>query len=703
MPVTSVKAPDGSIIKVNHPEGAPREVILEYALQQYQARSAEPGTAPEIPTIGGAELEGATGPSRSLIPDLPENYSVGDALVGLRNMGVPNEAIAAVETLLTLGTGAVGGTAGMLAGTIGAGIGAIERGEFGTPQAAQAIQEAAMRGAESLTYSPRTEMAQRMLGQVAEASEPLAQLPPVLPTAGLPGAAAATLPQRARMAQAAIPERRAAAPEVPVAPEAPMVDEARLRVTGQRPATPPRIVTGEAEPMAPSVAGEALDVVEEAPTLQAGPRSVGAAEVPAETIRRERALSLPVPFEGGAALTKGKATRNFGQLQFERETAKLAGVGEPILERLDNQGGVGLANFDAFIDVLDPIATTAREAGAEAVQALVSSANKQKREIQKLYKEAREVGAMAEEVEMQPLADVLMELRSYERVAPSIAIARDEARRLGFLEPKTIEGSNDPGPFLQGGTGSINDIETLRQGINRATDWNDPRDALFARRVIRAIDNITEGKGGEVYRKARKKRAEYADRFENIGLVSRLIETKKGTTERKVALQDVFDKVMRFSDLEEMNKVRAQLLRSGEPGKQAWAELKAQVLKYIRDSSLSTTPNQQGVRPILPGRLAKAVQKFDAQGKLESLYGKRQAQMIRDLAEVMADVGTAPAGAINNSNTSSALQNAMQMIAENRLSAVAPVTRMAIQQALTVVKDQKLKARVRDALKEPNE
>ena len=77
--------------------------------------------------------------------------------------------------------------------------------------------------------------------------------------------------------------------------------------------------------------------------------------------------------------------------------------------------------------------------------------------------------------------------------------------------------------------------------------------------------------------------------------------------------------------------------------------------------------------------------------------------MIRDLAEVMADVGTAPAGAINNSNTTSALQNAMQLMAENRLAAIAPVTRIAVQQALTVVKDQKLKARVRDALKEPNQ
>ena len=260
MPVTSVKAPDGSIIKVNHPEGASREDIFEFALQQYQARGGEPDAAPgEIPTAPTEEELGqAPSPTGS-------GYSVGDALIGLRNAGVPNEAIAAIETLLTLGTGAIGGTAGMAAGALGAGIAAAERGEFGTPEAAQMIQEAAMRGAESLTYSPRTEMAQRMLGQVAEVSEPLAQLPPILPTAGIPGAAAATLPQRARMAQAALPERPGAAPAAPAAVEAPVIDQARQRITGQGPATPSRIVpgAGEAPPAAPGMVDDVVGAVEE--------------------------------------------------------------------------------------------------------------------------------------------------------------------------------------------------------------------------------------------------------------------------------------------------------------------------------------------------------------------------------------------------------------------------------------------------------
>jgi len=247
MPVTSVKAPDGSIIKVNHPEGASREDIFEFALQQFQAKPGVPIPG-EIPTAPTEEEVGQAPPAAG------SGYSVGDALIGLRNMGVPDEAVSAIqallsvstgglvemppeavaaaETLLTLGTGAVGGTAGMLGGTVTEAGAQANQGQFGTPQAAQAIQEAAMRGAERLTYSPRTEMGRRLLGQVAEASEPLAQLPPVLPTAGLPGAAAATLPQRARMAQAAIPERRTAAPEAPVTPGFPSNPRATRAHTG---------------------------------------------------------------------------------------------------------------------------------------------------------------------------------------------------------------------------------------------------------------------------------------------------------------------------------------------------------------------------------------------------------------------------------------------------------------------------------------
>lgn len=51
-----------------------------------------------------------------------------------------------------------------------------------------------------------------------------------------------------------------------------------------------------------------------------GPGSIGAAQTPQAVQRRATAEALG--FTDEAALTEGQATRDFGQLQFEKEAAK---------------------------------------------------------------------------------------------------------------------------------------------------------------------------------------------------------------------------------------------------------------------------------------------------------------------------------------------------------------------------------------------
>ena len=678
MPVTSVKAPDGSIIKVNHPEGASREDIFEFALQQYEARGGQPVVAPgEIPAAPTEEELGqAPAPTGS-------GYSVGDALIGLRNMGVPNEAIAAVETLLTLGTGAIGGTAGMAAGAIGEGIYQASQGQFGTPEAAKMIEESAMRTAESLTYSPRTGMAQRMLGQVAEAAEPLAQLPPVLPTAGLPGAAAATLPQRARMAQAALPERPGAAPEpVPAQPAAPVP-------LGQREPTAARIVPGEGRRVA-----EAVDVVEEIP--QAGPDSVGAARAPIEAVRRETAAQLPVPFVGKSGLTKGQATRDNNQLAFESETAKLTELGDPFRERYANQTATFIQNFDALIDMNSPITRTAREVGASVDEAVRTRAEVQRKKIREAYEAARAQGDLEAPVNLQGLANALDKVRTAEGVSPNIKAARQEAQRLGMIDE--LDGGE-----LVGLEATINDAETLRQFINKVTNWTDRRESNFAKGLILAIDRATDGLGGDLYKQARTLRARYADEFENVGLTAKLLGAKGKTSERAIALQDVFDKVIRLSSVEEMNKVRKTLLNAGPKGRQAWFDLKASAMRYIRDNSLMETTDSSGQRVISSAKLNKAIRDWDDAGKLEALFGKRGAQTIRDLGEMAQSILTLPPGVGNPSGTKAAFYNAMIELPAAGISGLPVGSRRLLMESLQYVKNRELRKRIRDSLKEPNE
>jgi hypothetical protein len=93
------------------------------------------------------------------------------------------------------------------------------------------------------------------------------------------------------------------------------------------------------------------------------------------------------------------------------------------------------------------------------------------------------------------------------------------------------------------------------------------------------------------------------------------------------------------------------------------------------------------------------VRSFDQDGKLEALYGKRQAQVLRDLAELASDIYTAPPGAINTRNTASALQVAMDSLVTFGATGVPAPAMTALKEATKYVKNRKTKARIQAALR----
>jgi hypothetical protein len=94
------------------------------------------------------------------------------------------------------------------------------------------------------------------------------------------------------------------------------------------------------------------------------------------------------------------------------------------------------------------------------------------------------------------------------------------------------------------------------------------------------------------------------------------------------------------------------------------------------------------------------VQSLDETGKLESLYGKKQAQTLRDLAELSTVIYTAPPGAINTSNTASALMVALDSLATFGVTGFPAPVVTGLREAGKFVKNRKTKARILDALKE---
>jgi hypothetical protein len=299
---------------------------------------------------------------------------------------------------------------------------------------------------------------------------------------------------------------------------------------------------------------------------------------------------------------------------------------------------------------------------------------------------------MLEPVTLNELATTAADVQRFEGVAPNVAPIRKEAIRLGVL----VE---DADGNLIAQAKSIDDTELLRQFVNEATDWTNRRESLMARKINSAIDAGTEGKGGESYKAARKLRQDFANEFENVGLTAKLLSTKRGTDERVIAFDDVFDKIIINAPLEEMNKVRKTLLTAGTEGKQAWNELKSNTIRYIINKSLSTAQrDERGQALVSPDKLNSVIRSLDREGKLEGLYGKKQAQQIRDLGEIAIDIYTAPPGAINFSNTASALQVALDSVMTFGLTGIPAPAVTALREASKYVKNREVRNRVRQAL-----
>lgn len=564
------------------------------------------------------------------------------------------KVVGAGEAALSAITGAVGGTVGMTGGMLKGMAQEAISGQYGTPPAANRIEQEAMRGAQALTYAPRTEAGQDITRAVGEIAAPLAAIAPAMPIAQIP-----------QLAQAARPVTQAAgiAARAGVAKASPVVQKA-----------------------AQSIAQTAKEPF--------GAQSVGAAETPAALQRRTVAEQMPVPFRGESALTKGQASRDFEDLQFEKETAKRSDAGKALRSRVEQQSETLLQNFDALSEVTNPQTVDVRELGRAVDAATRNKASNAMNRVRAAYRRADEQGETMEPVQMDPVVNGLQAIQRYEGVAPVASSIRREAVRLGVV--------NDVDGQLQPGRVPIRDAELFRQFINDATDWGNRRESMVARQVISAIDDATENVGGANYRAARGLRRQYAQEFENVGLTRKILGTKRGTDERQIAYDDVFDRVVLSSSLEEMNKMRRTLISGGRDGKQAWNDVKSRTIQHIKESALSQSQTDSKGNPIISvDKLNKTIANLDRDGKLDSMFGKRQAQVIRDLGDMSRVIYTAPPGAINHSNTASALQVALDSVVTFGLTGIPAPAATALREAAKYVKDRKLQQRIKEHLSEP--
>jgi hypothetical protein len=491
---------------------------------------------------------------------------------------------------------------GATTGALGYGVGAV-RGlanqAFGDFSAEQARQLAEQSAAE-LTYSPRTRAGQETVGAIADVA---GMLPPVV--------AGFTPTQLAGAGQSA----RASAQVARGLPE--MLPQAQPR--------------------------------------KMGGLSVGAAEVPIEQVRLQQARELPVPIQ----LTRGQAGKDFEQQRFERETAKSNEIGEPIRKRYAEQNLQLQQNLDAFIDSTGtelPDTNYMMETGRLVDSAIRTRAAGDKVRIRQAYKEAEKAGEMSSPINLSPLAQYLNENRAGRTSAPIMKTIADELEVQGVGSGRLDDGT------LQLGELSLGQAEKLRQTINKFAKDNDPNDLRIASEMKNIIDGVTESAGGDAYRRARALRRQYANQYENIGIIRDIIGKKRGSDDRKIATENIVSKAIFNGSVDDLKAVRKTLQTQGQEGMAAWKEIQAATLRQIKDEATKNMQRDQNGNPIVSAAgLNRIVSSLDKNGKMVQLFGAKGAEQVRLLNDVAKDILISQPGAVNTSNTSTAILAALEM------------------------------------------
>lgn len=590
---------------------------------------------------------------------------VGDKLKGVGEAG-----LSAVTGALAAPAGAVAGIYETLTG-----------GKYGTKEGIEQGKQRAAQVQEALTYAPRTQAGQEILGAVGKAAE-ATKIPPVMvpEVAGfaplVPAAKAQMQDQFARL-NAPVPvgvQSTSVAPSPATNINIPPAQRQALqaKMTAQPQQMAPQDIAAmqaqfEAKRAAPTVQPTQADLV-----------GVGAAQVQPEKLRVQRAKELPVPIE----LSKDQATRDPADVRFARETAKDPVLGQALQAKYADDNLKIQQNLDHFVENSGAEFTGAApgEVGQMLVNAIGPYQQSRKAAIGTAYDAARAAGQMDVPVQISRLSEFVDKNQSAAKNAPVISAVGSEIKRLA-----------------KDGEISINDLEEIRKMAGVLAQDSGPN-SHYGRQAIRIIDKMTEGKGGTLYQKARRLNADYMREFEDTPVVRNILSMKKGTTQRAVAIEDLVEKSMLKGPRSDVLQLFSTLEKAGPEGQQMINEMRGYVAQRIKDEATKGVGRDiNGLPYVSTHGLNKMIVDLDRSGKLELLFGKQGAEQYRTLNEVTKDLQTVPVGTTNPSGTASTLLAAMaEMGAQTAMTGVPLPVAMIGKQIYGKVQTNKKLNKIRD-------
>jgi len=509
-------------------------------------------------------------------------------------------------------------------------VGSLASGKYGTQEGVRAGQEAM----KSVQYQPRTQTAREALGAVGEFLQPLSALPPTLGATGtsLNALAVPAMQQTSAMArQASVPAANALA----------------------------NVVRRE-----------------QAPAMQ----GMGAAKT-AEDLMREQRLE-----QFGIRATAGERSKNLAQQQFESEVQRgaLTGISEDTKTKLtEKMRGFKVSQKEDILNQFERMTeevggkvdrTTPRAVGNIVDKTISDLYTKKFNAYKEKYKLADESGETLEQVPYQALLDYIG-TKSTTRREKLDPILNDVAELLAMNDPQKT------------GTISIRNLEDIFQVVGTA------KDSPSAKTLKDLITQIGDSAGGKLYQEARQARKQLAKEFEDVSRVDKLLGTKAGYKDRRVALDDVYNHIVVDGSLEEMRTVTQLLKKGGPEGQQAYKELQGYTIQRMKDLLLKKGDETDA---ILLNNFNNFVTQLDREDKLAYMFGKTGRDKLLDLRQTIKDVMVKEPGAVNYPNTGGVVLRGLETLL--KLPVKVPGTKTAAEWA----RERQYTKQLEEALKQPN-
>jgi hypothetical protein len=363
-------------------------------------------------------------------------------------------------------------------------------------------------------------------------------------------------------------------------------------------------------------------------------------------IRRQAALAgLPVPVPA----TRGQLTRNLAQIKRE-ENIRATDLGEPLMDVMARQDEALAGNLDVLRGRAQ--ATTPQQYGRSVQGALTAKQDALKARADDLYIQAREQGGLAAPVEVTALEQWLK------------TPANDA--NAGWIRGRldTYRGAKE-GPI------SINDLEILRSEASAAS--REPgRAGHFAGKAVEVIDVILDGADGP-YRPARAAWRAMKQEFTNQSLIDRLTNKKRGSLDRRVALEDTIDTVLRGS-AEQIASLRHSLLTGGTAktrmqGLQAWRDVRGGVINRLRERAMGSkgdgTENTAGGSQFNGKAFIDQFDTLDADGMLAEMFTTKELRQLRALRTAVETTRVMPSGRFTGSDSAPRLMALLEKFGNN--------------------------------------